>query len=58
MWIQMGHTCAGMFDFLEAFLTPDAYDYCAAIFVTDVMADPLATASSLEVGIPADLSIQ
>ena len=46
MYIKVGQTWASMFEFFEAYLTPDAYADCAVISVTDGTADPPATASS------------
>ena len=58
MWINMGQTWDGMFDFLKASLTPNADADCTEISAADVAADPPTTASSLEVMISAALDIQ
>ena len=47
-----------MFEFLGESLTPDTDVDCAEIYAADVVTDPPATASSLEVRIPKYLLIQ
>ena len=58
MWVHMGHNWDGMFEFLEASLTPDANTDCAALFSPEVAADTTTTALYLEVRISAALAIQ
>ena len=47
-----------MFEFLETSLKPDADADCAAFYIYDVVVDPPATASYLEVSIPTALLIK
>ena len=54
----MGQTWDIMFDFLKPSSTLDPDNDCATISAADVLADPLATASLLEVRIPKALAIQ
>ena len=58
MWIKMGQTWAGMFEFLEASSTLDADTDYAAVSTNDVVADTHANVSSLEVRIPTYMVIQ